>query len=331
MPMPAPASLRIVAFAYHDMGTVCLQELVDQGARLAAVVTHRDDPREAVWFASVAEWAAAHGLPVHTPEDPNTPDFVAQIRALRPDLLFSCYYRRLLIPALLEVPRLGAVNLHGSLLPKYRGRAPLNWVLVRGETVTGVTLHYMDARADHGDIIGQRSVPIAIEDTALSLWRKLTAAGRALLAEQYPLIAAGDAPRIPQAHAAASTFGRRTPADGLIEWRRPAREIYNLIRAVTHPFPGAFTHCEGRKTVLWSARPPAGEATVAPTGTLLGPGEGGALRVAAGDGVLEILRLQAEGEPEVSGIEFWRAVAVTMTRQFASPDHPEPGEARSQG
>ncbi len=329
--MPAPASLRVVAFAYHDMGAVCLQELVDQGACLAAVVTHRDDPREAVWFASVAEWAAARGLPVHIPEDPNTADFAARIRALRPDLLFSFYYRRLLIPALLEVPRLGAINLHGSLLPKYRGRAPLNWVLVRGEAVTGVTLHYMDVRADHGDIIGQRSVPIVIEDTALSLWRKLTAAGRALLAEQYPLIAAGCARRIPQDHTAATTFGQRTPADGLIQWQRPAREIYDLIRAVTHPFPGAFTYGgEGRKIFVWAARPPAGEAAAGPAGTLLGPGEGGALRVAAGDGVLEILRLQAEGESEVSGMDFWRAVAVTGTRQFVSPDHPGPGEERRQ-
>ncbi len=328
---PGSAPLRVVAFAYHDMGVVCLEELAEQGADLVAVVTHRDDPREAVWFASVAAWAAARGIPVSMPEAPNAAECVERIRALRPDLLFSFYYRRLLGPALLEVPRLGAVNLHGSLLPKYRGRAPLNWVLVRGEMMTGVTLHYMDVQADHGDIIAQRVVPIAIEDTAATLWRKLTAAGRALLAEQYPRIATGCAPRIPQDHAAATTFPRRTPADGLIVWDRSAWEIYNLIRAVTRPFPGAFTYREGRKIFLWTARPPAGERAAAPAGTLLGPGEGVALHVATGDGVLAILRLQVEGEAEVSGIEYWRTCGAGAAMRFAASGCPGPAEERRQG
>ncbi len=323
--------LRVLAFAYHDMGVVCLQELADQGAQLLAVVTHRDDPGEAVWFASVVDWATARRIPVHAPEDPNTPEFVGRMRTLQPDLLLSFYYRRLLAPALLAVPRLGALNLHGSLLPKYRGRAPLNWVLVRGETETGVTLHYMDARADHGDIVGRRAVPITVEDTALSLWRKLTAAGRALLAEEYPRIAAGCAARTPQDHAAATTFGRRSPADGLVDWERPARDIYNLIRAVTHPFPGAFTHCGERRVFLWKARPPTGEATAAPAGSLLGPGKGEGLRVAAGDGVLELLRVQAEGEAEVSGTDFWRALPGAARRRFAPPGCQGSGEERRHG
>ena len=156
-------------------------------------------------------------------------------------MLFSFYYRHLLPQALLDLPGLGAINLHGSLLPKYRGRAPINWVLVHGETVTGVTLHHMDARADHGDIIAQRSVPIAIEDTALTLSHKLTEAARRLLADTYPLILSGQAPRIRQDDSAATRFGRRRPADGRIDWSASAWQVYNLIRAVTHPFPGAFT------------------------------------------------------------------------------------------
>lgn len=269
-----------------------------------AVVTHRDDPGETIWFGSVAELAGAHGIPVQTPEDPNVPAFVEEVRRLRPDLLFSFYYRRLLSPAILAVPPLGAINLHGSLLPKYRGRAPVNWVLVRGETTTGVTLHYMDARADHGAIIAQREVPIPIEDTALTLSRKLTAAARSLLAETYPLIVAGKAPRIPQDHRAATTFGRRTPADGRIDWSRSAWQIYNLIRAVTRPFPGAFTFWGARKLFLWSARPPGGRACEAPPGTLLGAGEGGALEVATGHGILEVTGMQAEGGPEMDGATF---------------------------
>lgn len=269
-----------------------------------AVVTHRDDPAETLWFGSVAELAGAHGIPVQTPEDPNVPAFVEEVRRLRPDLLFSFYYRRLLSPAILAVPPLGAINLHGSLLPKYRGRAPVNWVLVRGETTSGVTLHYMDARADHGDIIAQRAVPITIEDTALTLSRKLTAAARSLLAETYPRIVAGKAPRIPQDDGAATTFGRRTPADGRIDWSRSAWQIYNLIRAVTRPFPGAFTFWGARKLFLWSARPPGGRACEAPPGTILGAGEGGALEVATGDGILEVTGMQAEGGPEMDGATF---------------------------
>jgi methionyl-tRNA formyltransferase len=274
-----------------------------------AVVTHRDDPDEKIWFGSVATLAADHGIPVHTPDDPNLPAFIEVIRRLCPGLIFSFYYRHLLAPALLAIPSLGAINLHGSLLPKYRGRAPLNWVLVRGETETGVTLHHMDARADHGDIIAQRIVPIAIEDTAFTLWQRLTAAARTLLAETYPLIVAGLAPRIPQDHSAATRFGRRTPADGLIDWSRPAWQIYNLIRAVSHPFPGAFTFWGGTQVFLWSARPPRGRPTATLPGTLLGAGENGALDVATGEGVLEVLRVQADGSAETSGADFFAGIA----------------------
>jgi len=300
-------SPRIIVFGYHDIGVACLEELLDQGANVVAVVTHRDDPNETIWFGSVAELSTAHGIPVHTPEDPNIPAFVEEIQRLQPDLIFSFYYRRLLAPAILTIPRLGAINLHGSLLPKYRGRAPINWVLVRGEAVTGVTLHYMDRGADHGDIIAQRAVPIEIEDTALTLSRKLTAAARALVGEMYPLIARGRAPRTAQDHTAATKFGRRTPADGLIDWSQSAWQIYNLIRAVARPFPGAFTFWQGRRVYVWSARPPLTRSSPQPPGTVLGTGAGGTLEVATGDGILEVIRIQPEDAPETDGAEFLAA------------------------
>lgn len=304
---------RILVFAYGDVGVACLQELLDRGANVVAVVTHRDDPAETIRFASVARLAGAHRIPSHTPGNPNTPEFVEDIRRLKPDLIFSFYYRRLLCPATLDIPRLGAINLHGSLLPKYRGRAPLNWVLIHGETLTGVTLHYMDALADHGDIIAQRSVPIAIEDTALTLLGKLVGAARILLAESYPLIAAGRAPRTPQDHAAATTFGRRRPADGWIDWSRSAWEIYNLIRAVTRPFPGAFTCLGDRRVFLWRARPPRARSTPAPPGTILGVGEDGVLEVATRDGILEVTAIQPEGALEMDGAEFLAVLQKSTT------------------
>jgi methionyl-tRNA formyltransferase len=316
----------VVVFGYRDVGVACVEELRDQGAEIVKVVTHADDPAEAIWFPSLAETAAAHGIPVCAPDDPNAPGFVDEVRRLRPDVIFSLYYRRLLDKALLDVPPLGAINLHGSLLPKYRGRAPINWALVRGETLTGVTLHYMDQRADHGDIIAQGPVPIAIDDTALTLSRKIAAAARLLLRETYPLIASGRAPRVPQDHAAATRFGRRRPADGLIDWRTSAWRIYNLVRAVTHPFPGAFTVWGARRVLVWAARPPRDRPEVGPPGRILGVGDGGSLDVATGHGVLEILRLQVDGRDETDGAEFAAAASSAGTGLFRF-DVPEARDA----
>lgn len=302
---PEPsAPLRVVVFGYHDIGVVCLEAVQEQGGDVVMVVTHEDDPAETLWFASLADAATARGIPLGRPEDPNAPAFVERIRRLQPDLIFSFYYRRLLGRALLELPRLGAINVHGSLLPKYRGRAPINWALVHGETLTGVTLHYMDERADHGDIIAQRSVPITVEDTALTLSRKLTGVARDAVRETYPLIASARAPRIPQDHAVATRFGRRRPADGLIDWGASAWRIYNLVRAVAHPFPGAFTYWEGHRVFVWEARPPRGRVSTGLPGQVLGVSAARGLDVATGDGVVEVVRLQVEGKRETDGAEF---------------------------
>jgi len=214
--------MKIAVFAYHSVGYECLKVLLEAGDQVVAVVTHEDDPNEEIWFPSVAELARKRRLPVYTPSNPNLPAFVELIRSQAPDLVFSFYYRRLLARELLVIPRLGAINLHGSLLPKYRGRSPVNWVLVNGERETGVTLHYMVERADAGDIIAQRRVPIDLQDTALSLFRKITAAAAELLRETLPLIKSGIAPRIPQDAGQATKFGGRHPEDGKIAWEAPA-------------------------------------------------------------------------------------------------------------
>jgi len=300
---PAGMSLRVVVFGYHDIGVACLEALLAQRANVLLVVTHVDDPAEHIWFGSVARAATEHDIPVRTPEDPNTPALVDEVHRLRPDLVCSFYYRRLLGRALLDVPRLGAINVHGSLLPKYRGRAPINWALIQGETLTGVTLHHMDEWADHGDIIAQRPVPIVVEDTALTVSRKLTVAARELLTDTYPLIVSGRAPRTPQDHAVATRFGRRGPADGLIDWQASAWRIYNLVRAVTHPFPGAFTLWGDRRVFVWSARPPRRRPSPGPAGRILGVGNGRSLEVATGDGVLDVLRVQLDGEAEMDAAE----------------------------
>jgi methionyl-tRNA formyltransferase len=298
--------MRIIFMGYHNIGYVCLQALIELcrelGDEIVAVVTHTDDPKENIWFASVAKLALENYLPVYQPADPNDPAFVAAMQALQPDFLFSGYYRHILKQPLLDLPRLGALNLHGSLLPGYRGRSPVNWVLIHGEIETGVTLHYMEAKADRGDIVGFRRVPITFEDTALTLFAKMTVAAQELMLEAYPFLRGGTAPRLTQDHARASYYGGRTPEDGLIDWRYASRQIYNLVRAVTHPYPGAFTFFQGRKLFIW-----AGQVTVAPVADTQVPGQvtaclpGEGLLVAAGEGHFLITQAQWESEPEFLG------------------------------
>lgn len=296
--------VRIIVFGYHTIGYLCLQELIDRGEEVCAVVTHRDDPGEHIWFDSVAELARSAGIPVFQPRNPNTSAFVNLIRSLQPELLFSFYYRRLLSKELLAIPPLGGINLHGSLLPKYRGRSPVNWVLVNGERQTGVTLHYMTEEADAGDIIAQRPVEIAFADTALTLFRKVAQAALALFQETFPFMRAGLAPRLPQDPAQATCYGGRRPEDSKIEWVRPALALYNLIRAVTAPYPGAFAWYQGKKLYVWSSCPSAGlgESGWIP-GTILGVRDGGCL-VATGEGNLLLTQMQLQGEEMLSGEAF---------------------------
>jgi methionyl-tRNA formyltransferase len=284
----------VVVFAYHDVGYVCLDELIRRGARIVALVTHEDDPKENRWFRSVAELAQKHGIPVYKPESVNNEEWLLHARALRPDIIFSFYYRHLIPEAILRLPRLGAYNLHGSLLPKFRGRVPINWAIIKGETQTGVTLHHMVAKPDAGDIVDQEAVPIGPTETAREVFDKVAAAARQVLARQWENLKLGRAPRIPQDNTQASYFGGRKPEDGRIDWTRSARDIFNLVRAVTHPYPGAFTDVDGRRLHIWWALPrdegggqPGEVLSVVP------------LRVATGRGSLEMLRLQWAGGEEL--------------------------------
>ncbi len=289
----AVKSTRCVLFAYHDTGYAFMEALLALGAPIAALFTHEDDPQEEIWWRSCAELAARHSIPVFSPERVNA-DVIAQVAALQPEIIYSVYYRYLLPDAILNWATIGAFNLHGSLLPKYRGRAPVNWMLVNGEREAGMTLHYMVARADAGDIVAQRSCVIDDSDTALTLYRKLVPLGAEIMREYHPLIVTGRAPRTKQDLSHGSYFGRRRPADGRIDWRWPARRIFNLVRAVTHPYPGAFCFAAGKKLFVWETRI-ANEARVRGLpGELVGEKAGG-LESAAGQGSLIETRAQLEG------------------------------------
>ena len=206
------------------------------GDEIVAVVTHADDPRENLWFASVRDLAFENYLPVYQPGTPTTRTSWPPCSALQPDFLFSCYYRHMLKKPLLDLPRLGALNLHGSLLPRYRGRCPVNWVLIHGETETGVTLHYMEEKPDKGDIVGQKRRPHHPGGHGPDPVCPDDRGRRELMRETYPLLRAGPAPRVPQDQSRASYFGGRRPADGLISWDKDAPRRY-IIWSGPSPTP----------------------------------------------------------------------------------------------
>ncbi|MHB0991571.1 MAG: formyltransferase [Burkholderiales bacterium] len=238
--------MRAVVFAYHDVGVRCLSVLLDAGVDVGLVVTHQDAPGELIWFESVAELANSHRIPVITPDDPNTTAIVAQIAALQPDFIFSFYYKLMLKAPLLVIPQRGALNMHGSLLPYYRGRVPVNWAIIHGETQTGATLHYMTVKPDAGDIVDQTAVPILADDTAADVFKKIVCAAEITLHRALPNLKAGTVRTIPQDLSLGGYFGGRRPEHGRIDWSLSAAAIHNLIRAVAPPYPGAYTTLLGK-------------------------------------------------------------------------------------
>ncbi len=283
----------IVVFAYHDVGYECLDALIQNDEYIVAVITHENNPNEEIWFRSVAALAKKYDIPVYTPESVNTPEWIERIRSWEPDLILSFYYRNMIKEEILNMPRLGAFNMHGSLLPKYRGRAPINWAVLNGEKETGVTLHHMVKKADAGDIVDQEKVPIGPEDTAKDVFSKCVPAARLVLTRQLEVLSEGTAPRRKQDESQATYFGGRKPEDGRINWTESAESIYNLIRAVTQPYPGAFTTVGGKKLFIWWAKPVAGQEGKPGQIVSIDP-----LIVVTGSDSLELVNYEWEDEEE---------------------------------
>jgi len=235
-----------VVFGYGDVGVRCTRILLAHGIDVRLVVTHADDPSEHRWYSSFAEFAASNGLPCITPACADD-KLLYRLHAMAPEFIFSFYYRQLLPAAILATARRGALNMHGSLLPRFRGRAPVNWAVLRGATETGATLHYMVPRADAGDIVDQQAVTIEADETAFDVFGKVVSAAEAVLERSLPRLIAGTAPRTPQDLSRGEYCGRRRPEDGRIDWSRSAREIHDLVRAVAPPYPGAFADFDGER------------------------------------------------------------------------------------
>jgi methionyl-tRNA formyltransferase len=288
------AGPRIVFFGYSEVGYTCLSLLIERGDNVVALITHEDNPSEKIWFKTPAVAAKEKGIPVFTPESVNTPEWREKIAALKPDLILSVYYRHMIGTKILALPPLGAWNMHGSLLPMYRGRAPINWAVLHGESRIGMTLHRMVKSADAGAVVDQAGVELGPRDTAEQAFRKVLPCARTVLARQIGALLAGTASETPQDEAQASYFSGRKPEDGRIVWAQTSGQIFNLIRAVTDPYPGAFVDVGPARLMVWWAEADS-PATRGRTGT---PGEVlsvAPLVVATGDGALELTKTEWRG------------------------------------
>jgi methionyl-tRNA formyltransferase len=293
---------RAVVFGYHNVGVRCLRTLIAAGIDVPLVLTHEDNPAETIWFDSVTRTAAEYDIPAISPADPNAADIVGRVAVCEPDFLFSFYYRSMLKGALLALPTKGALTMHGSLLPKYRGRVPVNWAIIHGETETGATLHYMIDKADSGDIVAQQAVPILPDDTGKEVFDKVTVAAELALSRALPALMAGNAPRIRQDAGASTYYGGRKPEDGTIDWSKSAIAIHNLVRAVAPPYPGAFTLLADRQARVLRTRVLDANAVPAraPSMTVV---NGRLVARCGGGGALAILDLEVDGA-EMSARDF---------------------------
>jgi methionyl-tRNA formyltransferase len=291
--MSAP---RILFFGYSEVGYECLSLLLERGDNVIALFSHEDNPNEKIWFKTPAVAAREKGIPIHTPEKVNTPEWIERIAVLRPDLILSVYYRNMISSKILALPRLGAFNMHGSLLPKYRGRAPINWAVLHGEPRIGMTLHRMVKSADAGAVVDQEGVDIDPRDTAEQAFRKVMPCARRVLARQIDALLAGTARETPQDDAQATYFGGRKPEDGRINWTQTSRQIFNLVRAVTDPYPGAFSDVGAARLMVWWAEPdsPATRGRRGKPGEVLSVTP---LVVATADGALELTRTEWRNGP----------------------------------
>lgn len=298
--------MKTVVFAYHDMGCVGINALLNAGYEITAIFTHNDVATENNFFGSVARLAAEHGIPVYAPDEANHPIWLDRIRTMAPEMIFSFYYRHLLSDEILQCAQKGAFNLHGSLLPKYRGRAPLNWALVNGERETGVTLHRMVKRADAGNILAQQKVAIDDQDNALTLHRKLTQAAEQLLSDVLPRLRQGEVSEWPQDESQATRVGGRTAEDGRIDWNQSAETIHNLVRAVTDPWPGAFAFAGSVKFIVWKSRVHP-QRQLAKPGTVISKQP---FLIACGEGALEIQTGQSEHGVYMNGSQLAQSLGM---------------------
>jgi methionyl-tRNA formyltransferase len=289
--------MRLVWVSFDVMGRDCLAAAAEAGAEVAAVVTLPGpiDPNRS-GQCSFDEIAAELGARLVETVDVNSPETIAALREADPDLTFVVGWSQLVLDEFIGLPRHGVFGMHPTLLPRHRGRAAIPWAILSGLAKTGVTLFQIaDGTADSGPVVGQVDVPIARDETATTLYDKVTAAHLELVRQFVPKLLDGSAERTPQDTRRASAWPKRAPADGIIDWETRAPYLYDWVRAQTRPYPGAFTFLGDDRLVVWRARPVDLEEE-APAGTVVGR-EGEAAVVACGEGGLVLEEVEGAAEP----------------------------------
>lgn len=299
-----------------DFAVPTLEILHKNGYDIVGVVTQPDRPKgrgQKLAASPVKEYALKHGLPLYQPERVKTPDFIVQLRALAPDFIVVVAYGQILSEEILTLPAYGCINVHASLLPKYRGAAPIHWALINGERTTGITTMYMDSGMDTGDMILQAEIPITSEDTTGSLHDKLAVIGAEVLYRTLQQVSAGNAPRIAQDGIQATYAPLLKQEHECMDWGRTAQELDCQIRGL-NPWPGAFTTHRNRRLKIWRAVPltgPAGQRA----GTVLAVDREGIV-VATAEGSLRLIELQPQNNKRMFAADYARGQRVEPGEQM---------------
>jgi methionyl-tRNA formyltransferase len=306
--------MRTLFLGGTQRGYRALRTLIDAGAEVCGVISLEQHEHETERFEEpIRELAERHKIPHVLTKWMKDRDYASLLAEWKPDVAFAVGCRILMPPEIYNLPKRGTLAVHDSLLPEYRGFAPLNWAVLNGESSTGVTLFFLDDRTDGGDIVSQIQVPIGADETAAEVYEKVCAATEELLRQAVAQMKTGELPRIPQDYSQGSFSCSRSPEDGEIHWERPTREIYNLVRALSDPYPGAFTWYRGSKLTVWKARPvddPPLYAGRIPGRIVEVSRQSGEVRVLTGDGILTLHQVQlAREEPKPA------AVVLTSVRE----------------
>lgn len=301
-----------------DFAVGTLEEIIKAGHEVVLVVTQPDKPKgrgKAMQYTPVKECALAHGIEVFQPVKVKEPENIEVLRKYEPDIIIVAAFGQIVPKSILDMPKYGCVNVHASLLPKYRGAAPIQWAVINGDEVTGVTIMRMNEGIDTGDMIAKKTVRLAEDETGGSLFDKLAQVGAQLCAETMEMIEAGKAEYIPQNNEEATHTSMIRKELGLIDWNRPAVEIERLIRGL-NPWPSAYTQLSGKTFKIWKARVVSDENTYEPGCICRIDKEG--MYVQTGEGILLLTEVQMEGKKRMEASAFLRGYQVEEGSFFKS-------------